>query len=135
MKKNNETKMVPVATPVSEKMVRNAVPPAPQPLYQAGAVSDVALSSGAECKYMGVGCNSRSYAIHTLQFNASGVSVPMHATNAPSMKVKFSGISVLTIFDTNGTDLYWNVVLVAQVMACFASNHNHVLNRSSDNMN
>jgi hypothetical protein len=108
VKKGDEAMMIPVATPVGETMVRNAVPPAPQPLYQAGAVSDVALSSGAECSRMGVGCNSRSYGIHTMQPNASGVPVRMHARNGPSMKVKFSGQRVLTIFDTNGTDFHLN---------------------------
>jgi hypothetical protein len=102
----DEAMRIPVAMPVSEKMVRNAVPPAQQPVYQAGAISDVALSSGAECSRMSDGCNSRSYGIHTLQPNASGVPVPMHATNGPSMKIKLSGHRTLTIFDTNGTDLH-----------------------------
>jgi hypothetical protein len=132
----DEAMTIPVATPVSEKMVRNAVPPAPQPLYQAGAVSDVALSSGAECRLLSGGCNSLSYGIRTMQPNASGVPVPMHTKRAPSMKIQFSNLQaavrILTIFDPNGTDVYLNRLFV---IVSFASFHNQELNSSSDNMN
>jgi hypothetical protein len=101
MKKDKETMLLPVATPVGETMIRSAGPSAPQHAFEAAAVSQVTLSSAAECHAMETGNNERIYEIHTMQRDAHGKLVDMHV-NTPSVQVKFCATKLIKIFDTNG---------------------------------
>jgi hypothetical protein len=105
MKKDKETMLLPVATPVEETMIRSAGPSAPQHAFEAAAVSQVTLSSAAECHAMETGNHwnkERSYKIHTMQRDAHGKLVDMHV-NTRSVQVKFCGTKLIKIFDANGT--------------------------------